>query len=252
MSTAGNLDLDTSVADLQRRLHETETALKSTRRQLRAVRSSASYRVGNTVVRVAKAPASGGKRSVARVLRLLARVTPERWRRSLPAPLRSVVFRLTRSGSAGTTTESTATQQRGGRTKGGSQRQPSGLLAAREAVEGPVQVFVALGLDDEARERLVAEVVALHEMAGGFVPVFVTDDADFAAFRRRGVLFEYVTPAQDWAAHADPIEWPRYFDARIRGIVRHYQPRQVFVLGDWRGEFLSGRTYLWPLLVPEA
>lgn len=229
--------------ELERQLRETRSELQRTRQQLRAIRSSRSYRLATMIAKTGRGPSRQARRAVASLLRAIARLVPERWRHALPGPVRGVVFRLTRS-----TTSGPASSGRGTRAVGVSDRRGSGLLSLRAAGEGPVHLFVVLGMEAEERERLVGDVLRLREVAGGFLPVFVTDSDDFGVFRRHQLVFEYIPDVQRFAEHADPVEWPRHYDARMRGILAQYEPEQVFVMGDWRADVLSGRTYLWPLV----
>lgn len=230
--------------DPDRRLREAEAALAATRAELRRVRASTSYRLGRRIVRTVRGPVEGGRRALSRTVRRGTRVTPSRWRTAVPELTRGALVAV--AGGR----RSAEVPAPDGTTEGLAERPDAGVLGPRTLTQGPVHLFVLVGLRPDERDRVVAEIARLREPVGGFVPVFVTDDSDFSPYRRLGLPFEYVTPAYEWAAAGELIDHPSYVDRRVQGLVAHYMPRHVFVLRDGTRDLATVRADLWPFLAP--
>jgi hypothetical protein len=66
-------------------------------------------------------------------------------------------------------------------------------LTARDA---PIRLgFNLIGIDPSAVGEAVAKVERRQLLDRDFIPVFITDQSDFEAFRLRGYVFEYIPPS---------------------------------------------------------
>jgi hypothetical protein len=65
----------------------------------------------------------------------------------------------------------------------------------------------------------------------GVVPIVVTDCADFAAFRERGLIFEYLPDEEQQKAHAPELAWPLYELRRLALLRRKWRPANAIAFG---------------------
>jgi len=69
--------------------------------------------------------------------------------------------------------------------------------------------------------------------------VYVTDDPDFTAFRRHGVIFEYLPPLKEQQLHAADMPWRTYLRERWALLLAKWRPRQVLAYGTDIDSFLA-------------
>lgn len=73
---------------------------------------------------------------------------------------------------------------------------PSPGLRCLTAVRAPIRIGVQLfGLDSDRVEEAVSKVEERQLRERDFIPVFITDNRDFSAFRSRGYVFEHIPPS---------------------------------------------------------
>jgi hypothetical protein len=69
--------------------------------------------------------------------------------------------------------------------------------------------------------------------------VYITDNSDFTAFRRHGVIFEYLPPLKEQQLHAADMPWRAYLRERWGLLVAKWRPRQVLAYGTDIDSFLA-------------
>ena len=69
--------------------------------------------------------------------------------------------------------------------------------------------------------------------------VYVTDNSDFTAFRRHGVIFEYLPPLKEQQLHAADMPWRTYLRERWALLLAKWRPRQVLAYGTDIDSFLA-------------
>jgi len=90
-------------------------------------------------------------------------------------------------------------------------------------------LIIVVGMNAEDIERIVEQVAKNHKTQRYFEPVFVTDLWVFQIFLRKGFLFEYIPPADDWRKACGEGDWSHYFSVRIASIIRAYAPNRIIV-----------------------
>ncbi|MCS6877709.1 MAG: hypothetical protein N2038_07630 [Geminicoccaceae bacterium] len=98
------------------------------------------------------------------------------------------------------------------------------------AAEGGVVVVTVLGLGGEALEK-VLEMVHRECRALGRKPVFVTDGADFAPFRRRRLVVEQVPDAALMRLRVPDLPWWLYEERLFALIGKRWRASAVVHFG---------------------
>jgi hypothetical protein len=96
----------------------------------------------------------------------------------------------------------------------------------REAEDQPTPRIVLVSVLGLVGDDLTGTIdtVAGRSRSTGVVPVFITDQSDFAPFRRRRVLFEYLPAAPERTVRA-PSGMDRHYEPdRMREIKRKWSP----------------------------
>jgi GR25 family glycosyltransferase involved in LPS biosynthesis len=122
-------------------------------------------------------------------------------------------------------------------------------LASSDRVEAPLVPFfkdrpnvrvvmvLAVDVDVEQLPRLL-ELVAETTQKGDFVPVVVTDYADFIAFRNRGLIFEYIPAEARQQAFAADLEWSLYVLRRLAFLRHKWRPMNTIAFGGRAAKLL--------------
>ena len=109
-----------------------------------------------------------------------------------------------------------------------------------------VILVTAFGLSGDKLER-VLDIVEKYCRKKATLPVILTDNDYFEAFRERGMAFEYLPPAQSRHLFAPELEWSLYFQRRLSLFRRKWRPVGIISFGtrtpvDGFEEFLTTET----------
>jgi hypothetical protein len=98
-------------------------------------------------------------------------------------------------------------------------------------------MVLAIGIGGDELPRLL-DMVAATSNESGVVPIVVTDHADLAAFRDRGLIVEYIPDEAQQKAQAADLEWQVYILHRLALLRRKWQPGNTIAFGANSGNLL--------------
>ena len=95
------------------------------------------------------------------------------------------------------------------------------------------RVFIAVvtGLAAPALEQAL-DLLKEQSEALDVETVLVTDQLDFTAFRRRGMIFEYLAPVEARRARRDDLDWELFELRRLALLRRKWQPGRIVGFGE--------------------
>lgn len=86
----------------------------------------------------------------------------------------------------------------------------------------PNVVFALFGHGADGQRRAVEGVLREQRGAQPFVPIFLTNDPDFATFREARLVFEYFPFVLDEGARAAPAAWSAYLVEALQLSMRRW------------------------------
>jgi len=94
-----------------------------------------------------------------------------------------------------------------------------------------VIAIAVFGLPPEALEKVVEEVEAGLRGGLDLVPLFLTGSPEFAPFRRRHLLFEYLPSPERQRPFLPDLDWDTYLLRRLALLRRIWQPARILAFG---------------------
>lgn len=113
-----------------------------------------------------------------------------------------------------------------------SNRSPGALIPFRDAEGGPRPVLgvTLMGVDGAALPGIL-DIIARESEAKGLTPVIVTDTSDFAPFRARRLIVEYVPPQAARQRFAPDLPWDLYLGRRLALFRQKWAPVAIVSYG---------------------
>lgn len=116
----------------------------------------------------------------------------------------------------------------------------TGPLKSRRLGSGVEKVVVALmfGLDRDAVKKLLP-LVQRDCASRGLTPLYLVDTDAFELFRERGLIFEYLPPADDQTGFDASLQWDLYVQRRLALIRKKWSPSRIISFGETATKTLS-------------
>lgn len=106
------------------------------------------------------------------------------------------------------------------------------LVANYKKSEPQAVLAVALfGLDENEIKNLLP-VIERDCVMSNMMPLLLTDNDAFELLRERGMIFEYLPPAEDRLRFSRMLSWDLYVQRRLAIIRQKWQPTRVIALGQ--------------------
>jgi hypothetical protein len=209
-------ELNKKVKDLTKARNKARAERDKVSTQLETLQNSQSFKIGHSIVQVARFPMAA--------LRKLKRGA----RRLLPAgrevpQLESAAAKKARRSDSAKPKKASA---------------PTLSIPAETPFMGPLNeghsttMFLVWGFSGDELANLVADVARLQMMKRDFNPLFVTDADTWAPFQEHGYWFEYIPPAEEWMRHNPDTGWSEFVAERVDSIVATYSPDRIVVYED--------------------
>lgn len=108
-----------------------------------------------------------------------------------------------------------------------------------ESKQGLTTILVTtLGLHADLLDEIIVTTKAKLPARNDRL-VYLTDNSDFAIFRRHGVIFEYIPPLVEQRLHAADMPWQAYLQERWGLLLAKWRPRRILAYGTNIDSFLA-------------
>lgn len=94
----------------------------------------------------------------------------------------------------------------------------------------PVVIVSIFAVEQEMIDEIIAVTSKRYSKTSRLV--FVTDCADFSAFMKRGVVFEYLPSNIVQKLHSDTMPWRTYLQHRWDLLLSKWQPKKILAYGQ--------------------
>lgn len=107
---------------------------------------------------------------------------------------------------------------------------PGNIYIYKSKEEISTIIITVLGVNPDFLEEII--VTTKRKLPGkGDRLIYLTDNSDFAVFRRHGVIFEYLPPSAEQRLHATDMPWEAYLRERWGLLLAKWRPRRILAYG---------------------